>query len=338
MRGAVFHGAGDIRYEERPDPVIQAPTDAIARTVATCVCGSDLWPYRGIAARATPSPIGHEYVGVVEEVGSAVTGVRPGDFVVGGFSTSDNTCVVCRAGVHGACVHRQAYDGCQAELIRVPSADGTLVATPGRPDDALVPSLLTLSDVMCTGWHAAVSAGVVPGSTVVVVGDGAVGLCGVLAAAQLGAERVVAMSRHADRQALARAFGATDVIEERGEEGVERIRDLTDGLGADAVLECVGTQESMDQAIRSARPGATVGWVGVPHATEAPFERMFWRNVGLRGGVAPVRHYLDDLMGRVLDGRIEPGRVFDLVLPLSEVAEAYAAMDERRAVKAMLVP
>lgn len=338
MRGAVFHGSGDVRYEQRPDPVIEAPTDAIVRTVATCVCGSDLWPYRGIAERSAPAPIGHEYAGVVEEVGAAVTGLRPGDFVVGGFTASDNTCAVCLSGMQSACVDLQWYDGCQSELIRVPHADGTLVATPGRPDDALVPSLLALSDVMCTGWHAAVSAGVVPGSTAVVVGDGAVGLCGVLAASQLGAERVIAMSRHADRQAIAREFGATDIVVERGDEGAERIRELTGGLGADAVLECVGTQESMEQALRSARPGSTVGWVGVPHVSKAPFERMFRRNVGLRGGMAPVRAYLDELMDRVLDGRIHPGRVFDLVLPLSEVAEAYAAMDERRAIKAMLLP
>ena len=338
MHGAVFHGAGDIRYEQRPDPVIVAPTDAIVRTVATCVCGSDLWPYRGIAERSVPAPIGHEYVGVVEEVGSEVTGLRPGDFVVGGFTASDNTCAVCLSGMQSVCVNLEWYDGCQAELIRVPHADGTLVATPGRPDDALVPSLLTLSDVMCTGWHAAVSAGVVPGSTVVVVGDGAVGLCGVLAASQLGAERVIAMSRHADRQAIARELGATDIVVERGKEGVERIRELTGGLGADAVLECVGTQESMAKALRSARPGSTVGWVGVPHATEPLFEPMFRRTVGLRGGMAPVRAYLDELMDLVLDGRIDPGKVFDLVLPLSEVAEAYTAMDERRAIKAMLLP
>jgi threonine dehydrogenase-like Zn-dependent dehydrogenase len=338
MHGAVIYGAHDVRFEERPDPVIEEPTDAIVRTVAACVCGSDLWRYRGIAPVPAPTPIGHEYIGIVEETGAEVTGLTPGDFVVGGFLTSDNTCPVCQRGMQGNCQHGTGYDGCQAEFIRVPNASGTLVATPGRPDDSLLPSLLSLSDVMCTGWHAAVSAGVQPGSTAVVVGDGAVGLCGVLAASQLGAARVVAMSRHADRQAVAREFGATDVVAERGDEGVARIMELTEGIGADAVLECVGTVDSVTQALRCARPGGQVGWVGVPHDTQLPQEHMFWRNVGLRGGVAPVRAYLDDLMSRVLDGRIEPGKVFTRTLPLAEVAEGYAAMDERRTIKSMLIP
>jgi threonine dehydrogenase-like Zn-dependent dehydrogenase len=338
MRGAVIHGPKDVRLEERPDPTIQQPTDAIVRTVAACVCGSDLWRYRGVQRVSRPTPIGHEYVGVVEAVGDAVTSVRQGQFVVGGFLTSDNSCAVCRAGMQSHCLHGTGYDGCQAEFIRIPNADGTLLATPDHPDDDLVPGLLALSDVMCTGWHAAVCAEVKPGATVVVVGDGAVGLSGVLAARQLGAERVIAMSRHADRQRLAVEFGATDIVAERGDDGVERVKDLTGGIGADAVLECVGTEDSVVQALRSARPGATVGWVGVPHVTDLPQQHMFWRNVGLRGGPAPVRAYLPDLMQRVWDKRIEPGKVFDLTLPLSEIAEAYAAMDERRAIKSLLRP
>ena len=338
MRGAVIYGPKDVRLQERPDPTIEQPTDAIVRTVAACVCGSDLWRYRGVQRVARPTPIGHEYVGVVEAVGTDVTSVKPGQFVVGGFLTSDNTCAVCRAGMQSHCLHGTGYDGCQAEFIRIPNADGTLLATPEHPGDDLVPSLLALSDVMCTGWHAAVCAEVKPGAVVVVVGDGAVGLSGVLAARQLGAERVIAMSRHADRQQLAVEFGATDIVAERGDEGIERVKDLTGGIGADAVLECVGTDDSVVQALRSARPGAMIGWVGVPHVTDLPQQHMFWRNVGLRGGPAPVRAYLPDLMHRVLDGRIEPGKVFDLTLPLSQVAEAYAAMDERRAIKSLLQP
>ena len=338
MRGTIIHGTRDVRLEDRDDPTIVNPTDAIVRTVATCVCGSDLWRYRGIQQVTTPTAIGHEYVGVIEAVGADVTTVTPGQFVVGGFLTSDNTCPVCQAGAHANCLKVTGYDGCQSELIRVQNADGTLLAAPEQPDDAMVPNMLALSDVMCTGWHAAVSAEVRPGSTVVVVGDGAVGLCGVLAASQLGAERVIAMSRHADRQALAREFGATDVIAQRGDDGVEAVRELTNGIGADCVLECVGTEESVVQALRSARPGGMVGWVGVPHVSDIPQTHMFWRNVGLRGGPAPVRAYLPDLLDRVLSGDINPGRVFDLTLPLSEVAEAYAAMDERRAIKTLLMP
>ncbi|GGL22170.1 zinc-dependent alcohol dehydrogenase family protein [Phycicoccus endophyticus] len=338
MRGAIIHGPRDVRYEERPDPTVVDPTDAVVRTLATCVCGSDLWRYRGVTEVRRPTPIGHEYVGVVEAVGEDVSTVRPGQVVVGGFLTSDGTCPVCRHGAHANCVNGTGYDGCQAELIRVRNADGTLVATPGTPEEALVPSLLALSDVMATGWHAAVCAEVGPGSTAVVVGDGAVGLCGVLAAVELGAERVVAMSRHPDRQAIARGFGATDVVAQRGEEGVQEVLELTDGVGADAVLECVGTAESVTQALRCARPGTTVGWVGLPHVGELPQEHMFWRNVGLRGGPAPVRAYLPDLLERVWSGRIDPGRVFDSTLPLAQVAKGYAAMDERRATKVLLRP
>ena len=338
MRGAILHAPGDVRYEERPDPVIIKPTDAIVRTVATCICGSDLWPYRGIDEVTQPWAIGHEYCGIVEQVGSAVTSVKPGQFVIGGFVASDNTCPNCRAGVQTSCLQGTGYDGCQSELIRIPLADGTLVATPKLPPEDLIPSLLTLSDVMSTGWHAAVSAGVMPGMTVAVVGDGAVGLCGVLAASQLGAERVIAMSRHQPRQQLARDFGATDIVAERGDEGIARIKELTDGVGADAVLECVGTGESMLQALRSTRPGGMVGWVGAPHGVEVPIQDLFWPNVGLRGGPAPVRHYLPDLLDRVWNRRIDPGKVFDMVLPLEQVAAGYRAMDERRAIKVLLRP
>jgi len=338
VRGAIIYGPGDVRIEQRDDPTVVEATDAVVRTVAACVCGSDLWRYRGINAVDAPTPIGHEYVGVVEAVGADVVSVRPGQFVVGGFLTSDNTCAVCRAGAHAECVNGTGYDGCQAELIRVQNADGTLLPTPEHPADELVPSLLALSDVMCTGWHAAVCADVRPGSSVVVVGDGAVGLSGVLAAAELGAESIIAMSRHPDRQALARRFGATHVVAERGDDGVAQVEELTSGIGADSVLECVGTEDSVIQALRSARPGGMVGWVGVPHIGTIPQDHMFWRNVGLRGGIAPVRAYLPDLLDRVWNRRIEPGRGFDLELVLDDVAEAYAAMDERRAVKSLLRP
>jgi threonine dehydrogenase-like Zn-dependent dehydrogenase len=338
MRGAILHAPGDVRFEERPDPVIIQPTDAIIRTVAACVCGSDLWPYRGINEVPKPRPIGHEYCGIVEEVGADVTSIAPGQFVVGGFLTSDNTCPHCRAGFQSACQNGGGYDGCQSEFIRVPLADGTLVATPEAPPKDLIPSLLSLSDVMATGWFAAVSAGVKPGMTVAVVGDGAVGLCGVLAAAELGADRVIVMSRHPDRQKLALEFGATELVAERGDDGIGRIKDLTDGVGADAVLECVGTGEAILQALRSTRPGGLVGYVGVPHGVELPVQEMFFSNVGLRGGPAPVRRFLPDLMDRVWSRRIEPGRVFDLELPLDQVADAYRAMDQRAAIKVLLRP
>lgn len=338
MRGAVIHGEHDVRVEDRAMPTVQEAGDAVVKVVAACVCGSDLWRYRGIAEVPEPTPIGHEYVGIVEKVGEDVSSVAVGDFVVGGFLHSDNTCAVCRVGEQANCLHGGGYDGCQAQYLRVPQADGTLVATPEQPDPDLVPSLLTLSDVMCTGWHAAVSAEVREGSTVVVVGDGAVGLSGVLAAKTMGAAKIIAMSRHADRQKIAREFGATDIVEERGDEGVARVRELTDGIGADAVLECVGTHGSVVQALQCARPGGMVGWVGVPHVADIPQEHMFWRNVGLRGGVAPVREYLPHLLDLVLRREIEPGKVFDLELPLEEAPEAYAAMDERRAIKVLLDP
>ena len=271
MRGAIIYGSRDVRFEERPDPTIVEPTDAIVRTVAACVCGSDLWRYRGIQEVARPTPIGHEYVGIVEAVGADVTsGHARASSSSAGSSPATTPARSAGPAMHSNCLNVTGYDGCQAELIRVQNADGTLLATPERPDDAMVPSILALSDVMCTGWHAAVSANVRPGSSVVVVGDGAVGLSGVLAAAELGAERIIAMSRHADRQALAKDFGATDIISARGDEGVEAVKELTNGIGADAVLECVGTDESVDQALKSARPGGMVGWVGVPHFTELP--------------------------------------------------------------------
>jgi threonine dehydrogenase-like Zn-dependent dehydrogenase len=349
MHAAVLHSAHDVRLESVPDPVLSTGGDAIVRVVAACVCGSDLWPYRGVTDTPKPRRIGHEFVGVVEEVGSDVTTVSVGDFVIAPFYDCDMTCVNCRNGFSTSCLDGASWgaddrsgafaDGGQGERVRVPHADGSLVATPEQPDPDLVPHLLTLADVMGTGHHAAVSAGVGPGKTVVVVGDGAVGLCGVLASKRLGAERIVVMSRHADRQALARRFGATDVVSERGDEGVSAIKALFDGVGADCVLECVGTKESMDQALRSARPGGQVGFVGVPNGgPELPMRRMFNTNVGVRGGIAPVRNYIDELLPEVLSGAIEPGLVFDLELPLSEVGEAYAAMDERRAIKVLLRP
>ncbi|GAA2761953.1 zinc-dependent alcohol dehydrogenase family protein [Streptomyces paradoxus] len=336
MRATVIHAPGDIRVEDVPEPEIVKPTDAIIRTVATCVCGSDLWPYRGLEPVGDPHPMGHEYVGIVEETGSEVTHIRPGQFVVGSFATSDNTCANCRKGWQSSCLNREFMSTCQADYVRIPNAHGTLVATEGDPGEEFVPSLLAVSDVMGTGWYAALAAEVKPGSTAVVVGDGAVGLCGVIAAKELGAERIIAMSRHEPRQKLALEFGATDIVTERGEDGVARVKDLTNGIGADSVLECVGTAESMRQALHSARPGGNVGFVGVPHEVAVDGQELFFSQVGLRGGPAPVRRYLPDLIDRVLSGRINPGKVFDLTLPLEKVAEGYKAMDERRAIKALL--
>jgi len=338
MRGAVLYAPRDIRVEDRDEPRITRPTDAIIRMAATCICGSDLWPYRGINAVEKPTPIGHEYCGIVEEVGSAVRSVRPGQFVIGSFFASDNTCPICRAGYQSSCQHRELMGGAQAGRLRVPLADGTLVATPEVPRAELIPSLLTLSDVMGTGWFAADAAEVKPGKTVVVVGDGAVGLLGVLSAKQMGAERIIAMSRHEPRQKLAREFGATDIVSERGEEGVERIKDLTKGVGADSVLECVGTRESMQQAIRATRPGGHVGFVGVPHGVELDGQELFFSHVHLHGGPAPVRRYLPRLIELVSSRKIDPGKVFDLTLPLEKAAEGYRAMDERRAIKTLLRP
>ena len=338
MRATTIHAPRDIRLSEVPDPTITAPTDAIVRVLASCICGSDLWSYRGENPITTGSTIGHEAVGVVEEVGSDVRSFRPGDFVIAPFDHCDNTCPHCLAGAQSACINLGFTTSGQAELTRVNQAEGSLVKTDGPPDESLLPSLLALSDVMATGWHAAVAAGVRPGTTAVVVGDGAVGLCGVLAARELGAARIVAMSRHEDRQQLAREFGATEVVAERDAAGVEAVLELTDGVGADAVLECVGTDQAIGTAFQIARPGSTVGFVGVPHGVQLPVRRMFQRNIGLAGGMAPVRRYLPDLLERVLAGRIDPGRVFDLTLPLDDVAEGYRAMDERRAIKVLLRP
>ena len=338
MRGAVLYGPRDVRFEERDVPRIIKPTDAIIRISATCVCGSDLWPYRGINPVAQPTPMGHEYCGIVEEVGSAVNSVKPGQFVIGSFFASDNTCPNCQFGYQSSCQHAEFIGTAQASVLRVPLADGTLVATLDVPSEDLVPSLLALSDVMGTGWFAANAASVETGSTVVVVGDGAVGLLGVLSAKQMGAERIIAMSRHASRQKLAREFGATDIVTERGDEGVARIKELTKGIGADSVLECVGTQESMMQAISTARKGGYVGYVGVPHGVELNGEKLFYAHVHVHGGPAPVRCYLPQLIKLVWDKKINPGKVFDLTLPLDQVAEAYRAMDERRAIKTLLRP
>jgi threonine dehydrogenase-like Zn-dependent dehydrogenase len=338
MRGTVLYGPGDVRFEEREDPRILKPTDAIIRLPATCVCGSDLWPYRGLQAIDGPTPMGHEYCGFVEEVGRAVRNIQAGQFVVGSFATSDNTCPHCRYGYQSSCMHREFMLRAQAPYLRVPLADGTLVPTPATPSDDLVPSLLAASDVLGTGWFAADAANVKPGATVAVVGDGAVGLLGVLSAKLMGAERIIAMSRSPSRQKLAREFGATDIVTERGADGVARIKELTKDVGADSVLECVGSQEAMMQAIQATRPGGSVGYVGVPHEVNLDGAQLFFTHVRLHGGPAPVRRYLPHLIDLVLDGRINPGKVFDLVLPLDHVAEAYRAMDQRQAIKALLRP
>jgi len=331
---------GDVRIEERADPEIVDPTDAIVRVSAACVCGSDLWPYRGIEDLEWPAPMGHEYAGIVEAVGGEVESIKPGQFVVGSFWASDNTCEVCRTGYQSACVNRVPMGalGAQAEFLRVPLAGGTLVATPDVPPDDLIPSLLSASDVLGTGWFGSVAAEAGPGKTVAVVGDGAVGLHAVLAAKQLGAERIIAMSRHETRQRLARDYGATDIVEERGEDGVAKVKELTNGLGAHSVVEAVGTQESMIQAIRSTRPGGHVGFVGVGHEVAVPGMELFWSLVHLHGGPAPVRRFLPELIDLIWRREIEPGKVFDLELPLHQAAKGYEAMDQRRAIKVLLRP
>jgi threonine dehydrogenase-like Zn-dependent dehydrogenase len=338
MRATTIHAPRDIRLSDVPDPVITAPTDAVVKVTAGCICGSDLWGYRGENDITAGATIGHECVGVVEEVGAEVTSFRPGDFVIVPFDHCDNTCPHCRAGMQAACQNLGFTVSGQAEYARVTQAEGSLVKTDGPPDPSMIPSLLTLSDVMATGWHAAVAAGVRKGGTAVVVGDGAVGLCGVLAAHVMGAETVVAMSRHEPRQRIAREFGATHVVAERGDEGIERVMEITGGVGGDAVLECVGNDAAIQQAFAVARPGSTVGFVGVPHGVELPIRRMFQKNIGLAGGMAPVRKYLPELLELVQDGAINPGLVFDRTLPLSEVAEGYRAMDEREAIKVLIEP
>jgi len=338
MRGAVLHGPRDVRFEERDAPKIIEPTDAVIRLSATCICGSDLWPYRGINPTKEPMPMGHEYCGIVEEIGREVTSIKPGQFVIGSFFASDNTCPHCKAGYQTSCQHRQLVGGAQAPSLRVPLADGTLVATREVPSADLIPSMLAASDVLGTGWFAAEAANVKSGANVVVVGDGAVGLLAVLSSKQMGAERIIAMSRHEPRQKLAREFGATDIVTERGEAGVARIKELTRGVGADSVLECVGTSESMQQAISVTRPGGYLGYVGVPHGVQLDGQDLFFRHVHLHGGPAPVRRFLPKLIELISTRKIDPGKVFDLTLPLEKVAEGYRAMDERRAIKTLLRP
>jgi threonine dehydrogenase-like Zn-dependent dehydrogenase len=335
-----MYGPGDVRVEEREAPRIVEPTDAIIRVWAACVCGSDLWPYRGVEEYDWPAPMGHEYAGIVEEVGPEVQAIEPGQFVVGSFWATDNTCEICRAGYQSACVNRVPMGalGAQAESLRVPLADGTLVATPDIPSDDLVPSLLSASDVLGTGWFGAVAADAGPGKAVAVVGDGAVGLLAVLAAKQLGAERIIAMSRHESRQRLAREYGATDIVEQRGDAGVAAIQELTDGLGAHSVVEAVGTQESMLQAIQATRPGGHVGFVGVAHGVALDGMDLFWSLVHLHGGPAPVRRFLPELIDLIWNRQIEPGKVFDLELPLGETPAGYRAMDQREAIKVLLRP
>jgi threonine dehydrogenase-like Zn-dependent dehydrogenase len=338
MRGVVMHAAGDVRVEDREDPKIVEPTDAVIRLTATCICGSDLWPYRGVEP-ADHLAMGHEYVGVVEEIGDEVKTLKPGDFVVGSFVISDNTCEICRAGFQSKCVHAEFVHGTigtQAEKARIPHADGTLVVTPGQPDEDLIPALLAASDVLGTGWFAAEGAQAGPGKTVAVVGDGAVGLMAILAAKQLGAERIIAMSRHPERQKLARYYGATDIVEERGEEGVGKIRELTGGLGAHSVIEAVGTQESFMQAVGATRGGGHLGYVGVNYDVKIPGIELFFAGIHTLGGPAPVRRFLPDLIELIWDRKIDPGKVFDLTLPLEQAAEGYRAMDQRRATKVML--
>jgi threonine dehydrogenase-like Zn-dependent dehydrogenase len=339
-----MYEAGDVRIEDVPDPSIQEPTDAILRVTRACICGSDLWPYASLERRETGRPMGHEAIGVVEDVGAEVRNIKQGDLVVMPFAFSDGTCAFCREGLHTACVHGGFFDdhgisAAQAEAVRVPYADGTLYPLPVGEDDALMPSLLTLSDVMGTGHHAAVVAKVGPGKRAAVVGDGAVGLCAVIAAKRLGAEQIIIMGRHPDRIALAREFGATDVVSERGEQAVERVRELTGGEGVHSVLECVGHGEAMETAIGITRPGGAIGRVGVPQHTELPGSLpAFFGNITVGGGPAPVRAYLDELLPDVLEGRIEPGKVFDRDVGLDGVPDGYRAMAERESIKVMIEP
>lgn len=341
MRALLFNDAFSVTVENVPDPEIVASTDAIVRVVATCVCGSDLWYYRGESIRPPGARIGHEFIGVVEAVGTDVGHVAVGDFVIAPFKYSDGTCVHCVNGITTSCVHggywgSKDVDGGQGQFVRVPLADGTLVVVPGgQPDDAMLPHLLALTDVYGTGYHAARSANVQPGSVVAVVGDGAVGLSGVLAAKQLGASRIIALSRNPARQALATEFGATDLVEGRGHDALTEVLELTGGVGVDATLECVGTAEAFTTAFALARPGSRVGIVGMPHEVEFPLNIAFANNVGLGGGLAPVRTYIPELLGEVLSGAVQPGRVFDLEVDFENLPEGYAAMHERRAIKAM---
>ena len=344
MRATVMYGAGDVRIENVPDPSVIERTDAIMRVVRACICGSDLWPYTSMAPSETGQSMGHEAVGVVEDIGADVRTVKPGDVVVMPFAFSDGTCEFCHKGLQTACVHvgffgNNGINGAQAEALRIPLADGTLFRLPVGEEDALMPSLLTLSDVMGTGHHAALAAKVAPGKSVAVVGDGAVGLCGVIAAKRLGAEQIIIMGRHADRIALAKEFGATDIVSERGAEAVARVKELTGGYGVHSVLECVGLDQSVETAIAIARPGGAVGRVGVPQHEAIPSARpSFYGNITISGGPAPVRSYIDELLPDVLEGRIDPGRVFDRVIGLDEVPDGYRAMNDREAIKVMVNP
>jgi alcohol dehydrogenase len=341
MKAAIFKGKNRVEIGERPDPAVQEPTDAVVRVVIGCVCGSDLWYYRGINLHKVGS-IGHEFIGIVELVGPDVTDLTKGDLVIAPFKFSDGVCANCKNGFQAECVHGSAFgngetDGGQGQSVRVPFASTTLVKVPkGDYSEDMLASFLSLSDVMCTGYHAAISADIKQGDTVAVVGDGAVGLSGVIAAKLLGAGRIIALSRNPARQKLAREFGATDIVEERGDEAVEAVMKLTDGIGVDAALECVGTDESMATAVGIARPGSMIGAVGVPNYTSFDYKNLFWKNVGIRGGVAPARKYIPELLEAVISGRINPGRVFDFRTELENIGEAYAAMDERRAVKSLL--
>jgi threonine dehydrogenase-like Zn-dependent dehydrogenase len=344
MRATVMFGAGDVRIEKVPDARLVEPTDAVVTVTRACICGSDLWPYKAMEQSEKGRVMGHEAIGVVESVGSDVRTIKRGDLVVMPFAFSDGTCAFCHEGLNTSCVHggffgNEEVAGAQAEAVRVPLADGTLFVLPVGRDDALMPSLLTLSDVMGTGHHAAIAAKVAPGKTVAVVGDGAVGLCGVIASHRLGAERIIIMGRHPDRIALAREFGATDVVSERGDEAIERVRELTNGFGAHSVLECVGLDQSMLTAIGITRPGGAVGRVGVPQDETMPASQpAFYNNVTVSGGPAPVRAYIEELLTDILEGRIEPGRVFDQVVGLDGVPDGYRAMDERKAIKVMVKP
>jgi len=341
MKAAIFNGKGKIELGERPDPKIQEPTDAIVRVVLGCVCGSDLWYYRGLSPHAL-GPIGHEFIGIVEEVGAEVHTIKKNDFVIAPFTFCDGTCANCRAGWPSNCMHGGSFgnhgiDGGQGEAVRAPFADATLVKVPGSGhSEETMRSLLTLSDVMCTGYHAAVSAGVKKGDVVAVVGDGAVGLCAIIGAKRLGAERILALSRNPARQKLAREFGATDILTERGDEATEKVLHMTDGIGVDAALECVGTGQSMATAFSIARVGSIVGAIGAPHDVVVPIETVIFRNIGLRGGVSPVRRYIPELLEDVLEGNMNPGLVFDFTTDLNGIAEAYVVMDERRAIKSLV--
>jgi len=343
MRATVMYGAFDVRVEEVPDATLVEPTDAVVSVTRAGICGSDLWPYKSMEPSETGRRMGHEFVGVVEDAGAEVRSLERGDFVIAPFLWCDGTCVFCREGLQTSCLHRGRYgdpgvDGGQGEAVRVPQADGTLVALPTQPDDMLLPSLVTLSDVMSTGHHAALAARVGPGKTVAVVGDGAVGLCGVIASKRLGAERVILLGRHRERTALGREFGADEVVEERGEEAIERVHELTDGFGPHSVLECVGVEQAIATAVELARPGGAVGRVGIPQQESFPAGVAFWKNVAVGGGPAPARAYIEELLPDVLEGRIEPGRVFDRTTGLDGVPDGYRAMNDREALKVLVEP